>query len=218
MKKTFAVQGLLVVAILVLSTRASASIVTLDFEAAAGSLNTSNYFEDGFRMSPNCHYDVPSVLAVDGVSLTRAIGWDSNVCPPVVNPSFLGPPALAGKPPPVIWIDYNGAPFSLTSLDAYQGGWQVQSSAGGVFSAPLPAPVIGHEYTIVFSGAEWTNIDWLLFSLPFPDVGEPFGLFDNLVLAVDEPPSPWLLAVSLAVLAMYSRLARVKSGQRYSDR
>ena len=72
---------LVLAALCLITARASAgSLVTVDFEATPHGLNPENYFEDGFRVSPNCHYDNPLVLAVDGVTMTRALAWDSAGC------------------------------------------------------------------------------------------------------------------------------------------
>lgn len=81
----------------------ASALVTVDFEAAPGGLNPNNYFEDGFRISPNCHYDIPQVLAVDSVSLTRALGWDSAGCfqtpPPPFRVFRSSPEVTPWKPP-----------------------------------------------------------------------------------------------------------------------
>ena len=181
---------------------ASAHIVVLDFDQGPGGA-TANYLENGFRVSPNYHYDILD----EGVGGTKRgfnesfyIGTDGNSG---WNPDFLGPAEYqaTGGGVAVLWIDAGGEPFSLLDLwDPSSTTWRIESSGGGVYSDSDPTPG-----TVLFSGAEWQNIEWLLWRYEFLDPGIPIAGLDHMRFLVAEPATLALLGLGFAGLGWSRR-------------
>ena len=209
--------AIMIVLIMFSSQSSRAAVVVLDFEDTAGMIiSTSNYLNQGFRLSPNCHIDGRGGFPGNE---NRWIGFDSAGCASILNPDFLGPPELRGPlpifKPGALWMDFSGSPFSLRSIEIKDfGGWTVTSSRGGFFDSagipnsvfnPDPSAPINSDLVINFHGSEWNHLDWLLF---FGGTGAPMG-FDNLVLSVPasvpEPPTWFLLLAGVTLLIIRQR-------------
>src|SRR5215467_10552211 len=105
--------------VIIWSSYASAGIVTINFPADLASpctfvcLNTT---ADGFRISPQHHYDTVVLTSIIPTSLP-GIGWDASGG---ANPDYLG--SSVPVAPPVfpfhsgLYIDHDGLPFGLLSL------------------------------------------------------------------------------------------------------
>ena len=190
-----------------LISNAQAGIILIDFnDQTPVPFVFNNLTTQGFRLSPNAHYQI-----VDGPSsffnphTSNWIGWDGTGFNPVhggPNPHYLGPPIERdpfGSLIPSLWIDFNGAPFSLLELEtvSLQGSGsllQFTSSNGGDLSAR-------GESHVSFSGTEWTNVSWVL--VDNPNHGGVASGFDNLTLRVadgpqglPEPATVWLIGLA----------------------
>jgi hypothetical protein len=181
------------------ATGSLAAIVEFNFDADATGFFTSNYVQQGFRLSPNCHHDI---LPNGGFLDTQWFGFDASACavPAGQNPAYTGPPADPGS----VFVDRNGAPFTVESLfvAAAGPGWDVESSNGGFLSVSLLD--LGTSLDVVFDSPLWTDVEWLLFTQlgPGSGAGVPVG-FDNIrfSFAVPEPASLVLLIAGLVLLA-----------------
>ena len=223
MKVTTMVRHLSALLLVLASVGSHASVITFDFEDLSGDVQHKNYYSQGFRFSPNCHYDTMSNGAQG-----QALGWDSAGCeandlpgaPPGhvgSNPDWLGPPELSPNgpgwtgyyfSPSLMYIDRNGADFSLFELDLVIADSRTfQSSNGGIFSTPNA----GGPAHLSFHGAEWRNITWLLIS---GGGGVPLGI-DNLVVqfAVPEPTTLALVSGALLGLAVTRRRRLASTAQ-----
>lgn len=195
------------------SAASVAQATVLDFEdsSGAGPIITSNYFSQGFRVSPNGHFDAMEAFTdFAGTWASTWFGFDaSGGCPGTFNPNFLGPASLAITPSSsncgYVFVDYSEQAFSLTGLDVVWSGWSVASSNGGFATSALPDFPGGvlHPH-MTFSGAQWTDISWLLFYSPS---GGPVGI-DNLAFNVPEPATPALLGMAFAGFAFTRRRRR----------
>ena len=211
--------AIMIVLIMFSSQPSRAAVVVLDFEDTAGmTISTSNYLNQGFRLSPNCHIDGRGGYPGNE---SRWIGFDAAGCDTNFNSDFLGPPELRGPIPlpyygarGALWMDFSGSSFSLRSIEIKDfGGWTVTSSRGGFFDSagipnsvfnPDPSAPINSDLVINFHGSEWNHIEWLLF---FGGSGAPMG-FDNLVLSVPEPSTFFLLLVGVTLLIIRQRKRR----------
>lgn len=184
---------------------ANANLITVDFNSTGGAIS-GDYIENGFVFSPNCHYDFSNINNA-GYAGSTYMGIDRSGCGGngIYNSSFAGPAAYQLDPstpfysiPAVLYIDYGGKPFSL--LDFWNpsgpGTWSMESSNGGVISSSS----IG---TVTLSGADWTNVSWLLFHDDI-NVGAPVPGLDHMHFAVNVPePAPILLMlIGFAALLM----------------
>lgn len=189
-----------------------AAVITLDFEdQTTGAIITSNLHIGRFRFSPNSHYDLlPPSSGPDNVNHpSQWIGFDGNGC---CNQNYLGtrPSPFA----PVLWVDYSGTPFTFLGLDPVadmRGDWSVTSSSGGSFYNPFDNPMPNDH--VDFSGAQWTNIRWLLFR-DVAQGGFPVG-FDNITFRVPdrslpEPGTMLLVGLGLASIAIVRRKRRLQ--------
>jgi PEP-CTERM motif len=184
--------------------RAGAREVVLDFTDVSGWLIATNYERDGFRVSPNCHYDVVDAQALAGPHpVGNIVNFDFEACESIYNASFLGPAMYQQhgtyQAPAVLWVDHPGAAFSLESLFIAIPGWSLVSSGGGLYTAGSMG------YQASFGGPEWTGINWLAF---VNDGASDYMAFADLVLKVPEPGSLPLLTVALAGAAMSRRRLR----------
>jgi hypothetical protein len=192
---------------------ANAGLLTLDFDrpSPGETFVADNYFEDGFRFSPNYHYDRGAFVEA-GFENSPWMGWDSSGCGTHYNPNFLGPEQYDGPcggeedVPAVLWMDYDLAPFTLHSIWSALPRWEVHSSRGGFFSSGFAHS----EFVPEFAGPEWTEVEWLLFVLP-ADPGAPFGV-DQITVNVPEPNAAALLALALALVAIALRSACSRRG------
>jgi hypothetical protein len=220
--------------LLLWSTLANAAVVTVTFDALPFGFHPANYFESGFRISPNYHLD-----GVEGYAGTVGIGWDrENIAFGATrNPDFLGPPGLGapGGSGAVVYVDRDGLPFSFGLVDILGpeqpvfGGdpfpdpraVEIQSSKGGFFRLPPGYGVCPPQVVLCFwprdtlvslNGPEWTEIEWLMFVSQVAGFAEspflPFAQIDQLTLLVGNAPEPAslaLLGVALAGLAFSRR-------------
>lgn len=207
------------VLLLVIGSQAAARLVTLDFEnlAPTGTGQSSNVVIDGFRFSPNCHYDaVPASNSpnafVNGYQNTGWIGTDSSGCYTSINPEFLGPAEYAPTPgqlpsAAVLWIDYFGQTFSLESVFLNFSGLQIATSRGGLYTAPLPNPPAGYP-VVTFNSPLFDEVQWVM--LIVRNSGAPLGL-DHMTfqvadaMQIPEPASGALAGVALAMLMVARR-------------
>lgn len=183
---------------------ASAGVITINFPAdVVPSTMTSgaNATADGFRISPSSEYTlVPAGGAPPGI-ISQGIGWDSDG---PANPNYLGgsKPSLAS-----LFIDDGGTPFSLLGVTfiatLLDDNFTMTSSKGGVFDVPAH---LGGTLSVSFGGDPplWTDISWLTFS--YFDAGAPTAGLEQLVVAVDEPQSLAMIAISLLLLLGLRRI------------
>jgi hypothetical protein len=187
---------------------AHATVLDFDDLSGAGPIITSNYFSQGFRISPNGHFDAMEAFTdFAGTWASTWFGFDaSGGCPATFNPNFLGPASLAITPGSsncgYVFVDYSEQPFSLTGLDVVWPGWSVASSNGGLATSALPDFPAGvlHPH-MSFTGAQWTDVSWLLF---YSASGGPVGL-GNLAFKVPVPGTLALLSVAFAGFAVTRR-------------
>ena len=186
--------------VIIWSSYASAGIVTINFPADLASpctfvcLNTT---ADGFRISPQHHYDTIVLTSTIPTSLP-GIGWDASGG---VNPDYLGPvmPFHSG-----LYIDHNGLPFGLLSLESLAsiiGGSSViaESSKGATaVIPPTPTPPLHVD----FVGEGWSDIQWVTFFNEAP--GAPITGFAQLVTFVPGPPTLGLFGLGVLILGWRS--------------
>lgn len=188
---------------------AGAGQLVLDFEEpvpSAGALvHASNYAYSGFRLSPNCHYDIVAPGGtLHGYEGSTWMGFDGSACYPegTFNTDYLRPGAPTGYGAgPEIWMDYSGHPFSLASLFLNSTDVTIHSSKGGLYTLPLDA---AGPRVVSFSGDEWRGIQWILFEQWGADAGAPQG-FDQVVLQVAAPHTAALLALGIVAAGMGRR-------------
>ena len=175
--------------------------VLIDFEEQPIGSRSDNFVSRGFIFSPNCHYDL--IDSYNGSSgLTPApfgnwLGFDvGGSCDN--NPNYLGPTGVpfgglmyvaseAGR-------RFNLDSFVFATVSDNEFGVDVYSSKGGMTSISASG---GNFIEYSFTGSDWRNIDWLVFSTRI--AGAPAG-FDNLRLNLLSSPSTlWLLLGTLPV-------------------
>ena len=177
---------------------ARADVVTIEFPSdidAAGDsalIGFHNATAKGFRISPTHHFDVDVVI---GSTSYPGLGWDGMTS----NPDYLGP--SVGPLTSAVFIDHDGALFDLLGVEAiYAYALKINSSNGGVFVAPTPSS--GTPTDFDFSGPDWTDISWLLFSYD-NNPGIPITGFDRLTVAAEalvaiaEPAGLGVIAVAV---------------------
>jgi hypothetical protein len=191
----------------------SANVVTIGFESGpyapavppyGPDSGTNNFSTEHFVFSPGCHFDWETNSGGVPSPLGHWLGFDMGGCydpssggPHIgYNTNYLGPggPALAqGK----MFVQHEfGQQFTLesfvfVSIVTAEGGLEVRSSKGGFFSTGFPGSDLT-QYN--FSGAAWTDVDWLEFTAL--SSGIPVG-FDNLALSGNAIPEPNALALAL---------------------
>jgi hypothetical protein len=147
-----------------------------DIDAADGSAMTGflNATAKGFRISPTHHFDDEVVI---GSTSYPGLGWDGMTS----NPDYLGP--SVGPLTSAVVVDRDGALFDLLDVEAiYAYALRITSSNGGMFIAPTPSSGTPTEFD--FSGPDWTDISWLLFSYD-NNPGAPITGFDRLTVAAE---------------------------------
>ena len=182
-------------------TLASAGIITVNFpqDVVPGTTtNTGNATADGFRISPSAEYTLVNSGGSAGGVIERGLGWDSDG---PANPFYLGP---AHPSDASLFVDAGGMGFSLLSAEFIaqhaDDNFQMTSSKGGVLD--VPANLVG-TFDATLSGAQWTDITWLLFS--YFDAGPPTAGLEQLVFAVDEPETMAAFALGLVLLIVLRR-------------
>jgi hypothetical protein len=202
MTKRIAVAGVITTAFIITwVSYASAGLLTINFPtdlADKQSLFRHNSTADGFRVSPNFHYDI-EVIGRGGI--VPGIGWDGDSLP---NPDYLGPPTSIG-----IYIDENGSSFGLVSIESIGSSpFLARSSKGGMATIPGEPDTPPFPVHFDFIGPEWQDIQWVVFSL-FADNGAPTRGFDQLVVFVTPGPSSLgLLGLGTLILGWRLRSLR----------
>lgn len=171
-----------------------AKAVLLDFDSATtGSFLTGTYVEDGFRvMSVSGHYDF---FGFGGSGGTNYLNIDT-----VADGTF-GPISS-------IRIDFFSALFSLNSLDVIDATFGSAGLDGILTSSNGGSVALSSIGAKSFSGAAWTNISWLEYSVG-PDNGGAslWGGIDsiNVTAAVPEPAALGLIGLGLLALGFIRR-------------
>jgi hypothetical protein len=164
---------------------AFAGFINLDFDGVGTPFEqTQPYLEDGFRITPNCHWDISSTTNPNG---SNWLGWDSSGC---------------STQPATLRLDRGGARFDLLSLELVADPvFRAISSAGGnqvlSFGGVCDGSAVCQRD---FTGSVWRNLTFIEFSI-ISDFGDPQG-FDNLrLVAVDEPSILALTLLGFGALA-----------------
>ena len=178
---------LVAAALAALAASASAEVITVEFNGISGGTNVTNYVEDGFRFSPSCHYDTVSTAPN-----SPAMGWDRAGCDiaSTRNMNYLGA-GIAAPQFSGVFVDRAGEPFSLLSVFLDRFTVLVFSSNGGFFRPPIAT---GEAAAFAFSGPEWTDVSWLLFSASI-NLGGPQAHIDDVTFDVKRAPEPGTLAL-----------------------
>ena len=192
------------------SSYATAGVITVHFPtdlADNAPFVFHNSTADGFRISPRCHYD--NVINPTGVDAIPGIGWDSAGCgsfPSGFNPAYLGP----STNPIGLYVDHNGSPFGLLSIGTLGEFYSALSSKGGLVA--IPSNLTTTPIHIDFSGLEWREVSWVLFT---GDSGVPNRGLTQLIALVPEP-STFILFGLGALVALAIRCAgSVAKGRRF---
>lgn len=167
---------------------AFAGFITLDFNAETRTSDTVPYLEDGFRLTPNCHWDVSSN---DNPNGSNWFGWDSSGC---------------DTQPATIRLDRGGATFDLLGMELMgEPIFRAASSAGGNLVLSFGAICDGSAVcSRDFTASVWRNLTFIDFTI-ISDFGGPQG-FDNVRLfAVDEPSILALMLLGVGAVAWRSR-------------
>jgi hypothetical protein len=178
---------------------ANAALITLDFNNLTPGYFAEDLNLQGFRLSPNCHYDaIPS----GGYSGSAWLGFDTSGCSgSLFNPDYVGPPPTLPNTAR-LYVDLYGAEFSLVSVYDVIPFYEIYSSKGG--HVALGTSRDRGCRTLACEGDEWTGIQWLLFDSP-GSPGQADG-FDHLVLdipvKVPEPGTLLLLTASLGLVPL----------------
>jgi hypothetical protein len=189
--------------VIIWSSYVSAGILTINFPADLADpctlICTHNTTADGFRISPQFHYDTFVVHFPIGLP---GIGWDNNSS---LNPDYLGSSVPI---PPVfpfftgLYIDHDGLPFGLFSLESLGAPFIAESSKGALVTIPSASQQPPLHFDFV--GPEWRDIQWVTFFTDAP--GVPIAGFNQLVTSVPGPPTLGLLGLCVLILGWRSRL------------
>jgi hypothetical protein len=184
---------------------ANANLVTVTFDGLPEAQSSSDFTTGGVTFSPSCHYDLQVHVNGRPDLTTNWLGFDPGTCSGAgQNAAYLG----AGKPGNSAANLYvalaGGGAFDLKSfnfISVIPDGFDftLTSSKGGTGNFAYTGG-IGTLYG--FSGAEWSGLDWLIFSTGA--IGGPVG-FDNLALDVNsvaEPTSAASFGLALAAMAV----------------
>lgn len=168
---------------------AFAGFITLDFDGVGTPFEqTDPYLEDGFRLTPNCHWDISSVQNPNG---SNWLGWDSSGC---------------DTQPATLRLDRGGESFSLLGMELIADPiFRADSSAGGSQVLSFGGTCDGTGLCLRdFIGSVWQNVTFIDFTI-ISDFGDPQG-FDNLRLqTVDEPPVLALILLGFGAVVWRSR-------------
>lgn len=180
------------------ASTAKADIIAVNFptDVTPGTaVSDQNAMADGFRISPSAEY---SLVQSGGPGIiSSGLGWDSDGA---ANTSYLGPLKVSTAS---LYVDHGGAAFTLTSAVFVSSGlddnFEVMSSKGGVYDIPQMAG----DLSVDFTGALWTNIDWLVFG--YFDAGVPAAGLQQLVFSVEEPATLAVFGLGLLTLLVIRR-------------
>lgn len=170
------------------------------------SSGTNNFLTEHFLFSPGCHFDWVAIADGMPAPFGHWLGFDTSGCYDPsggaigYNTNYLGPGGPTIQQSTLFVQQEFGEQFSLESfvfatVASDSGGLTVRSSKGGLFVTGYPD---GNFAEHSFSGAEWTDVDWLEFTSNAP--GIPVG-FDNLALSGNAIPEPNALYLSLLACA-----------------
>jgi hypothetical protein len=183
---------------------ASANLVTVTFDGMPAASSSNDFSTDGVTFSPSCHYDRQAHVNGRPDLTTNWLGFDPGAsCTGAgQNAAYLGA-GKAGNSVANLYVALDGGgtfdmkSFNFMSIDPDSFGFTLTSSKGGIGNYSYSGG-IGTLYD--FSGADWSGLDWLIFSTGF--IGAPVG-FDNLTLDVNSVPEPTSTALfGLALTAM----------------
>lgn len=183
---------------------ANANLVTVTFDGMPEAHASSDFATDGVTFSPSCHYDRQVHVNGRPDLTTNWLGFDPGTCSGAgQNAAYLGAGKLGNSVANLYVALAGGGAFDLKSfnfisVDPDSFGFTVTSSKGGTGNYSYTGG-IGTLYG--FSGAQWSDLDWLIFSTG--SIGAPVG-FDNLTLGVNsvaEPASTALFGLALAAMA-----------------
>jgi hypothetical protein len=183
---------------------ANANLVTVTFDGMPAASSSSDFSTDGVTFSPSCHYDLQAHVNGRPDLTTNWLGFDPGAsCTGAgQNAAYLGA-GKAGNSVANLYVALDGGgtfdmkSFNFMSIDPDSFGFTLTSSKGGIGNYSY-AGGIGTLYG--FSGADWSGLDWLIFSTG--SIGAPVG-FDNLTLDVNSVPEPTSTALfGLALTAM----------------
>jgi hypothetical protein len=190
------------------SSYATAGIVTINFPADLADQTClqfciQNNTADGFRISPEFHYDTflfVSNVAVRGIAVDNLGSF---------NPGYLGAsdPIFPGIPSfyrTGFYIDHDGLPFGLLSLESLGEESFAESSKGGIVL--IPHGFLSQPVHVDFVGPEWRDIQWVTFFNMNP--GAPSGGYTQLVTFVPGPPALGLLGLGVLTLGWRSRSSK----------
>ena len=205
-------KGLAVWGALSWALTAIAAPVTITFEDMTPGIYMTNFVSQGITFSPSCHYDLMSA----DTNVSKWIGFDASGCyDGLSNSDYLGP--NVGSIARLYVAPRGNEVFNLKSFDyIFNSYMDMRSSAGGYFDSNDVRYAGSRAVEYDFSGPEWTNLHWLVFS---NDAGGPAG-FDNLVLQVhhvDEPSALALLAISMLGMSRARRQFRKGQTKRLAD-
>ncbi|HEY7642441.1 MAG TPA: PEP-CTERM sorting domain-containing protein [Steroidobacteraceae bacterium] len=171
---------------------AFAGFINLDFDGVGTPFEqTQPYLEDGFRLTPNCHWDISTVTNPNG---SNWLGWDSSGC---------------NTQPATLRLDRGGARFDLLSMELVADPiFRAISSAGGDqvlrFGGTCDGSAVCQRD---FTDSVWRNLTFIEFSI-ISDFGDPQG-FDNIrLVAVDEPSTLALMLFGFGGIAWQRRRTR----------
>lgn len=167
-----------------------AQTVTLSFDDLSAGLYSANFTYQGYIFSPSHNVAVVAGGTSPQFAPSAFLGMSQSSTLNVPNPGYLG------DPDSLLYVTRaDGLPFTVESLTAVGIFWGLQTSRGGTQAFLSAGPA-------VFSGPEWTAVQWLQFGASSGD----FRGFDNLVLtAVPEPGTALLLAMGGVALAAWRR-------------
>lgn len=191
--KTAATMAITALLATTLASGAAAQTTVLGFDDLAPGRYFSNLNVEGYVLSPAFAFSIGGGGQFPHFAPSSWLGISNSDSLGPANASYLGTPGAD-----LLFLTrQDGLPFSLDSLTAIGVQWGLSSSAGGAF-APSGSGAVN------FSGASWTNLNWLAFTAGSGD----YRGFDNLALtAVPEPAAAWLLLAGLGLMAGKMRRA-----------
>lgn len=160
------------------------AIVILDFESATpGILQTEDYFESGFRITVNSHYDIGDPFGDQGFQIDTYDLYSSES---------------------TARIDCFGKRFDFLGveiLSADENFSTIRSSSGGNYQ-------IGSDGWLLLNGPEWNDNLWLEFLIaadPIDPAGQQTLVIDNVIFEIPEPSTIVLMGLGLVSLAGFGR-------------